>query len=1206
MEARAALRAFYADMGIDIDPVIAAAASQGGGLLRAVQSLDLERSPQAVLAARSEMGFKAAEMPELLDHDLLAKWIRQQVMAGEWDALAACLAKLPANDASGVYAHILQAINQPRANPREKYDPALLPEDVLALADAAPGELSDWQLSVLAQLLRTAATKYGTGPMLASIANGTRLFGSQDQERRERTVKFLVAAGLIVDAYAYFPSIEDARAKRDASGLLNHGRYYEDLVRTPGGEAEKDRLLQTAWTLYGEVALMPEADASMRREAIRRAIDLLPSMPPLMASAWLREIFANSSLAPAALEAIALKAVSLRNARIVVQQRAQTILTMKEAVDTLLDETAVDIDELRVPLRMLTTALITEAEASISQGQQNMGLQRSAAETDLLLRALPNRRWLDALEPSLASRAYDTAITIATSADEVDVALDYLAQAVQRFPSEGVKFADNFLRQWEARMSQPWMNFDQEMYFIGFVQNSMPAAPLTRGRQRRNLERLERMMSMLDEIGVQSRQLPSVAAVFRACHGRTEVFTREGVERVFGPIEEMSPATAAALAEQMRMGLSADWRDRRAQQAAGMKRSADEIMALVEQGYALAIELIDRALTADADSWRYAVTKAGLALDRVQYKQDQERQDFATYNQYRKEAFAAFEETAGRYADLVRKGTQRDDVGVYLAWFNAAVGGSELNYLTRDDLLVEGSPQDDQIDLIRKAILALPPDAADRHLGAFAQTIVDALPSLGADIKPRLVRHALRIIGDHSSGASLRRLSDLYQDLVKDEIKLRLAVDGDDRVDPNGAFGVALTLRFTTAVDRETGGFSRYLQNDVWMRVGNSYRPVNHRDQLQKSIEAAFNERFEVVSIGFFEALAPPRPVREGGEDGWLEKPLAYLVLKARDASTDRLPSVSMDLLFNDTMGPVTLPLLSNAPTIDGLGGAGLRPVRNLELTQTVDLRGMHDSESGRVVTLEVQAFGEGVLPELDQLLTGYRTALVGYEVTDADIETRPLEILQEDEFASMRYYRGVQDEGKGYIEPDETGMYRLKTQRSWVLTYRPTGGAVGDEFTLPTLVSNVDGSLVSRTYSDMDVVQVSGPFIAVQPPIVSYRRLAIAAVAFLALVVGVIWFARRRRPAEIPEDDLALPSRITPLSVVTTLRRVERESGAALEPSVRRRLSDEIRLIEAKFFGPNGNGHVNGHGGAYDNADSDATHELSVALDRWVREVRR
>src|SRR5690606_34605064 len=107
----------------------------------------------------------------------------------------------------------------------------------------------------------------------------------------------------------------------------------------------KDRLLQTAWTLYGEVALMPEADASMRREAIRRAIDLLPSMPPLMASAWLREIFANSSLAPAALEAIALKAVSLRNARIVVQQRAQTILTMKEAVDTLLDETAVDIDE---------------------------------------------------------------------------------------------------------------------------------------------------------------------------------------------------------------------------------------------------------------------------------------------------------------------------------------------------------------------------------------------------------------------------------------------------------------------------------------------------------------------------------------------------------------------------------------------------------------------------------------------------------------------------------------------------------------------------------------------------------------------------------------------------------------------------------------------------------------------------------------------
>lgn len=138
--------------------------------------------------------------------------------------------------------------------------------------------------------------------------------------------------------------------------------------------------------------------------------------------------------------------------------------------------------------------------------------------------------------------------------------------------------------------------------------------------------------------------------------------------------------------------------------------------------------------------------KAGLTYDRVQYKQDQKKEDFATYNQYRKEAFEAFAQTANRYAEVVGRGDQRDDPGVYLAWFSAAVGATELNYLTRDDLLVEGSPQDDQIDLIRKSIQQLPAGAAERHTAAFAQAITDALGKLEPDVKPRIVRHAMQIV----------------------------------------------------------------------------------------------------------------------------------------------------------------------------------------------------------------------------------------------------------------------------------------------------------------------------------------------------------------------------------------------------------------------------------------------------------------------------
>ena len=62
-------------------------------------------------------------------------------------------------------------------------------------------------------------------------------------------------------------------------------------------------------------------------------------------------------------------------------------------------------------------------------------------------------------------------------------------------------------------------------------------------------------------------------------------------------------------------------------------------------------------------------------------------------------------------------------------------------------------------------------------------------------------------LGAHEAGASLRAMEELYRDLVKDEIKLRLAVDGSDQVGVGKPFGVLLSLRFTNSVDRETGGF---------------------------------------------------------------------------------------------------------------------------------------------------------------------------------------------------------------------------------------------------------------------------------------------------------------------------------------------------------------------------------------------------------------
>jgi len=823
-----------------------------------------------------------------------------------------------------------------------------------------------------------------------------------------------------------------------------------------------------------------------------------------------------------------------------------------------------DASAIKIPLRMMTTALVAEAEVALEEDQKQRGGPASKG-MELLLQALPDSKWMGALESSLALRAYLACIGVAASAQETDLALDYVAEAVKRFPTDGEMLADHFLKVWQTKLS-PAMPDGDEMGFryYGFGRQALASAPLTRGRQRRDLERLTRLMSVLNQHGVDPRRLPSVAAVFKSCHGETEIFTRAGIEAVFGPVAELSAETAASLSDQMRSGLNGDWRDRKVQQTAGNKRTPEEIRSMVEKGYELAIELIDRSIAIKPDSWRYAISKAALAYDRLQYKQAEEKEDFAKFNEYRKAAFLAFEHTAARYADLVRAGQEREDITVFLVWFNAAVGATELNFLTREDLLIEGAPQDDQIDRIKAAMALLPPEAASRHIGEFARAIVGGAARMPPEVKPRVVRHAMRIIGDHPSGAPLRRLADLYNDLVRDEVKLRLAIDGDERIGAGKPFAATLSMRFTAAVDRETGGFSKYLQNEVWTFVGGQYRPMNHRDLLRKSIEETLAKHFDVDAIGFFEAFASPRPVIEGGEDGWMEKPMVYMLLRAKDPSTDRLPQLTMDLTFNDVFGPVVLPLLSNSPSLDASASAGMRPIRDLEVMQIVDTRSAFSSKEPKI-TLEILARGRGVVPELDDFMVGVRDAVPGFKVAEDGIEVKPISVLGAEGVGRNFAFGSIDPEKQAYVDRDEDGAYRLGVERQWVVTYTPDIGESSGSFTLPKLKDPSSGKLGSKTFVDMDIVDVSASSVKINAPLFNARSMVIVAV-LLSMTIGcAVWALKRKRARPSVDFDGIHEVRLTPLGVAMYLRRRAAELSGDRETAIRA----ELASFERDCFGP-------------------------------------
>lgn len=1184
---RTEMRAYYADMGVNLDALLGLSAARTAQVTRATEitmamrEMNFQRTPQAVLSARAELGFGRVPHPNAQSAPAqdIARWIHLHVMAGDWATLAQFLGSRPDAEAEALYAFIVQSLN--------RGDPGLLPEEVLALAEASPTEFKAWQTTALGAMLGVTAKKHSVDSLLARIGEGTRWFGPQDAQRRRRTVEFLAGGGLVIDAYDYLPPLDEARAAGDAEILLVHARYKHDLASNALAGAESDAARLDAWDLFCEVSLMARASSESKREAMRHAIGMMNRVPRARVNPWLTSVFASDSLGPVALEIMAMTAVAIGDSQQDVEQRAQAVLTLKEGVDILLAREEIDSSTLRVPLRMLTTALVAEMEnTSNRKGQQHV----VARDAQLLLRAVPSKRWLDALEPSLATRVARASISLAMLSDETDMALKLLHDAIGRSPTRATELADHFLDRWQQRLSPAAPDYDDEMYW--YYRQFTPMAPLTRGRQRRNLDRLDALIGLLRESGVDPRALPSVVSTFQACHARTEVYERADIVRVLGEIDAMPPSTAAGLAQSMGASLNGDWRSRTVQRQSGTKRSDTEIALLVDRGYALALELIESAVANEPDSWRHAVVRAGLTYDRMQFQQSQGRiGDAARQIEYQRDAFDAFAQAARRYAEALERGDERDDPGIYRRWFGAAMGAAELSFLRVDDLPREGSLQDDQIALIRASIESLPEEARERHFAEFTRFVQAAAAGAAPEVKPRLVTHALRVVGDHPAAASLRAMDELYRDLVKDEIKLRLALDGTDRVGVEQPFGVLVSFRFTNSVDRETGGFSKYLQNGMWGRRGNIYTQINYRDELQKAIETSLSKRFNVEAIGFFDAFMPSRGVVEEGQDGWLEKPLAYVVLTRKDPSIDRLPPIVLDMQFNDQNGPVTLAVSSNTPLL-AIGTAHeRRPVHDLSVAQVVDLRDVASGSNAAAATLEVRMRGKGVLPDVRDVLAGLEDALPGYSIAEGGVEAQPPVLLQEGTLQTGMFGWGAPTEPKdGYPEPDADGMYRLGSERIFTVTYTPGDGQAGRAFRVPTLRDGIAATLETRRYDDFDIVPVSSASIAIAPSPASRVRLIVAALAVVLVAAGAAFAFLRRSPRLDERTGAIEPPRMTPLGVVTSLRRLHAQRGDSLDRKTRDALLTDIRDLELKYFGPGAAVESNG--------------DLRPVVERWSREL--
>jgi hypothetical protein len=156
------MRAFYADLAVDLDAILGITAAKSMQAQRAqmiagaMRELDFTRKPEAVLAARAKLGFGqvAHPNPDTAQPMDLARWIHLQVMAGEWATFAQYISTRPLAESEPMYAAILQSMN--------RGDSGLLPEEVLAFAEASPSEFKPWQLTARARCCKRYAKALGS------------------------------------------------------------------------------------------------------------------------------------------------------------------------------------------------------------------------------------------------------------------------------------------------------------------------------------------------------------------------------------------------------------------------------------------------------------------------------------------------------------------------------------------------------------------------------------------------------------------------------------------------------------------------------------------------------------------------------------------------------------------------------------------------------------------------------------------------------------------------------------------------------------------------------------------------------------------------------------------------------------------------------------------------------------------------------------
>jgi hypothetical protein len=181
---------------------------------------------------------------------------------------------------------------------------------------------------------------------------------------------------------------------------------------------------------------------------------------------------------------------------------------------------------------------------------------------------------------------------------------------------------------------------------------------------------------------------------------------------------------------------------------------------------------------------------------------------------------------------------------------------------------------------------------------------------------------------------------------------------------------------------------------------------------------------------------------------------------------------------------------------------------------------------------------------------------------------------LQMFDFAREGFDVEVNDNGLSVAQFVSDGKRKTaQADRGWQFTYKRKKDLRGDvTLKFPALKPGIISTNVDyKHYEDADLVSVdakqAAAGVALRRSGSSLARNVGLALGAIAVVIGLLVFARRRPRQRDIAAGLSVPEQITPFSVVAFLRRIQREYASRLDESARGALKSQIQEIESAFF---------------------------------------